>query len=96
MSSGVGADADSEVPVVSKRVEEGLREKQLVRARHLCKPEIAEFVECTKEGMISVVWRCRGLKNKVNDCLAPYTAPEVLDQMKREYVAVKREERAHQ
>ena len=82
-----------EVPVVSKRVEEGLKERQRVLARDACKPEIEEFVECTKTGFISVVWRCRPLRDKVNACLAPYTSQAVLDQMKRDYVAERRGEK---
>ena len=75
------------VPVVSKRVEEGLREKQLVRARALCRAEIEALVECTRTGLVSVAWRCRPHKEAVNACLAPHTAPALLDQLKRDYVA---------
>lgn len=79
-----------DVPVVSKRVEEGLLEKQRVIARDKCRPLIEEFVECTKTGTVSVVWRCRPLRDQVNECLKPYTSKEVLDQMKRDYVASKK------
>jgi hypothetical protein len=101
-----------DVPLVSKRVEEGLLNKQLVFAREQCKDTIERFVDCTKQVRdvdlifwllfslvdtqygVSVIWNCRPLKNEVNTCLAPYTSKEVLEQMKREYVAVKTAERA--
>lgn len=75
------------VPEVSMRVEEGLLEQQRSFARSQCSEELSQFVNCTNEGLLSVVWRCRELKEKANNCLRPYTSKEVLDQMKRDYVA---------
>lgn len=75
------------VPEVSKRVEEGLLEQQRAFARSQCRAELQAFVDCTNQGVISVVWRCRGLRDAANDCLRPYTSVEVLNQMKRDYVA---------
>lgn len=51
-----------------------------------------QFVECTKTGIFSVVWRCKPLQHKLNDCFRPYTTEAVLNQMKRDYVAQRRPE----
>jgi hypothetical protein len=75
------------VPEVSKRVEEGLIEMQRKNARNGCRELQEEFVECTRTGIFSVVWRCKPLQNQLNECYRPYTSQEVLDQMKRDYVA---------
>ena len=81
---------DLPVPEVSKRVEEGLIEKQKVLGRRMCRNEIEDFVDCTNSGFISVVWKCRPHKDRVNECLGQYTNKDVLNEMKRQYVLEKR------
>ncbi len=56
------------VPTVSKRVEEGLIEKQRIIAREACREATERFVECSRTGTISVVWRCKPLLNEANEC----------------------------
>ena len=83
---------DGPVPEVSKRVEEGLIAKQLVLARDKCRADMEAFVACSNQHGLSVVWKCRPLRDSLNECLKPHTSRAVLDQMKREYVAAKRGE----
>ena len=78
------------VPEVSKRVEEGLIAQQMVLAREACRTELDAFVACTREYGISVVWKCRPLRDELNTCLKPHSNKEVLDQMKRDYVRSRR------
>ncbi len=80
------------VPEVSKRVEEGLLAKQLVMAREKCRPQMEEFVACSNQYGLSVIWKCRPLRDELNVCLKPHTSRDVLDQMKRDYVASRRRE----
>lgn len=60
--------SEEPVPEVSKRVEEGLIEMQRLNARNACRELTEKFVDCTRTGVFSVVWRCKPLQNEVNDC----------------------------
>ena len=82
--------ASEPVPEVSKRVEEGLIAQQMVLAREACRMDLEAFVACTREHGISVVWKCRSLRDELNTCLKPHSSKEVLDQMKRDYVRARR------
>lgn len=50
----------------------------------------AAFVDCTRDKLLTVVWKCSEQKETMNKCLFKYTNPHELDRWKVEHLDEKR------
>ncbi|SAL96206.1 hypothetical protein [Absidia glauca] len=83
-------DKSSEMHPLSRNEEEAcfkdLKEKALKR----CHESVKEFVECSKEHNVTVMWTCRSKLKTMNSCLNEWTSREELDKLKLAKMAEKR------
>ncbi|KAA8498298.1 Uncharacterized protein FVE85_5883 [Porphyridium purpureum] len=83
-SSDSGADAPAHsiqipegmVPVLRARAREHVRKEWIDTAWMQCDPETKAFYECSKREGLMVVFKCRGEKNVLNDCLKQFSTEE--------------------
>jgi COX assembly protein 1 len=73
----------AEVPA---KAEEALRSKMKLLATKNCDHKVKDFVRCSQENGLMVVWTCRQQNREMNDCGAKYTNDEVLEDVKRQWV----------
>ena len=64
--------------------EHELRRDLKEEAMAKCDPEIKAFAECSQENGLWVVWTCRDLFKKVNDCMHVYNSEEVWQKYRKE------------
>ena len=79
--------ASEEVPA---KAEEALRSKMKHIAQKACDHMVRDFVACSKENGIAVVWKCREENRLMNQCVSKYTTSEVLEDIKMQWVAAGR------
>ncbi len=48
-----------------------------------CKPKIEEFVKCSKESGLLVVFKCRDHNKAMNECLNSYNTKEKFEEYKK-------------
>jgi hypothetical protein len=82
------------VPVVPQYIEEALLDRLKKKAREKCKQQIENYVECTKNRVFSIAWKCRGHLKEMNDCLGNYTKKKELDRLKIEWAKLQAEKEA--
>ncbi|QDZ26031.1 putative cytochrome c oxidase biogenesis protein [Chloropicon primus] len=71
---------------VPAKAEEALRSKMKEIARQNCDGVIRDFVECSKETGIAVMWSCREHLKLMNACVSKYTTDEVLEGIKKQWI----------
>lgn len=81
---------NSKVPLHEMKLpqvyEEGLRKKLNRWAQIRCKKEISEFVECSKDKFLNVIWECKPQNNAMNICLHKYTSEWYMSQLRFKYL----------
>eukprot|EP01098_Paradermamoeba_levis_P009328 TRINITY_DN387_c0_g1_i2.p2 TRINITY_DN387_c0_g1~~TRINITY_DN387_c0_g1_i2.p2 ORF type:complete len:109 (-),score=29.01 TRINITY_DN387_c0_g1_i2:305-631(-) len=63
-----GAKVDRR-PIMNKMEEEKVLNFLKGKAKYECRNETEEYVQCTHDKGISVVWACRVQLTKMNDCM---------------------------
>ncbi|KAG0182733.1 hypothetical protein DFQ28_011121 [Apophysomyces sp. BC1034] len=64
------------------------------KAMEYCKLPVKDFVSCSQEHNVTVVWTCRDKLKTMNNCLKERTSREELDKLKLAKLAAKRAELA--
>ncbi|KAI8380912.1 uncharacterized protein BYT42DRAFT_593015 [Radiomyces spectabilis] len=86
------AERSAELHALTRAEEEACFKDLKAKALKLCSAPIKEFVECSKEHNITVMWTCRSKLKEMNHCLNQYTSREQLDKLKLAKLAAKRDE----
>ncbi|GAM21108.1 hypothetical protein SAMD00019534_042830 [Acytostelium subglobosum LB1] len=76
---------DSEI-VVPLAIDSFLRKKLKEQTLVDCEVPVKEFARCTEDKLLSVIWECKELQQKMKDCLSAHTTPERLMELKREWI----------
>ena len=80
----------SEVPA---KAEEALRSKMKQIATKNCDEKVKDFVQCSKDSGLMVIWSCREQNRVMNECGAKYTNEKVLEDIKRQWIRAGRPSR---
>ncbi|CDH48904.1 hypothetical protein RO3G_11140 [Lichtheimia corymbifera JMRC:FSU:9682] len=86
----------AEVHALTRAEEEACYKDLKEKALEYCQSSIKEFVECSKEHNVTVMWTCRDKLKTMNTCLNSRTSREELDKLKLAKLAAKRAEREQQ
>ena len=65
--------------------EHQLRQELKEEALEICDPEIKAFAQCAQEKGLMVVFSCRSLFHKVNECLNKHAGEEAWQKYKAEH-----------
>ncbi|KAI9491234.1 hypothetical protein BDB00DRAFT_767319 [Zychaea mexicana] len=84
------AERTAEVHALTRAEEEACYNDLKAKALEYCKIPIKEFVECSKEHNITVMWTCRDKLKTMNNCLNTRTTREELDKLKLVKLEAKR------
>ena len=60
------------IPILKRQAEYAAMSRLNEYALKQCDDKVREFAECTKDKLISVIWKCRPLQKAVNECVLPY------------------------
>ncbi|ORZ02441.1 hypothetical protein BCR43DRAFT_481553 [Syncephalastrum racemosum] len=83
------AQQSSELHVLSRGEEEACYKDMKARALQHCQLPVKDFVECSKEHNVTVMWTCRKKLKAMNACLNEKTSREELDKLKLEKMRAK-------
>ncbi|KAI8988567.1 hypothetical protein BDF20DRAFT_814305 [Mycotypha africana] len=73
---------DAELHVLTRTEEENCYKDMKAKALEACELPIKDFVECSKEHNVTVMWTCRKKLKAMNSCLnQSRTSQEVLDKL---------------
>ncbi|KAI8072676.1 hypothetical protein BC940DRAFT_291333 [Gongronella butleri] len=86
----------SEVHALTRGEEEACFKELKGKALKHCDDLVKDFVNCSKEHNITVMWTCRQKLKDMNNCLNEWTTREELDKLKLEKLAAKRAEQRQQ
>lgn len=50
-----------------------------------CQEPIRDFAQCAQEQGLLVVWNCRHLNKKINECMAVHNSNEAFEKYKKEH-----------
>ncbi|KAL1933542.1 hypothetical protein VTP01DRAFT_7632 [Rhizomucor pusillus] len=84
------ANRTAELHALTRAEEEACYKDLKERALKHCQVPVKEFVECSKEHNVTVMWTCRGKLKEMNKCLNERTTREELDKLKLAKLAAKR------
>ncbi|KAI8138805.1 hypothetical protein BJV82DRAFT_522883 [Fennellomyces sp. T-0311] len=84
------ADRTSELHALTRGEEEACYKDLKAKALEYCKLPIKDFVECSKEHNVTVMWTCRSKLKEMNSCLNTRTTREELDKLKLAKLEAKR------
>ncbi|KAI9323469.1 hypothetical protein BX666DRAFT_2022202 [Dichotomocladium elegans] len=80
----------ADVHALTRAEEEACYKDLKAKALKHCQVEIKDFVECSKEHNVTVMWTCRSKLKIMNNCLNTQTSREELDKLKLAKLAAKR------
>ncbi|ORZ09008.1 hypothetical protein BCR42DRAFT_335079 [Absidia repens] len=83
-------DKSSEMHPLSRNEEEACFKDLKEKALQHCHESVKDFVECSKEHNVTVMWTCRSKLKAMNSCLNERTSREELDKLKLTKMAEKR------
>ncbi|OMH79559.1 hypothetical protein AX774_g7024 [Zancudomyces culisetae] len=72
--------------VLSRRQDQQVRALQVKEMMKLCDEYVKEFVECSRDRTISIVWACKDKKKQMMDCLRKVETLDNLDKVKFRYL----------
>ncbi len=55
-------------------------------AMEKCREHIKDFALCAQEKGLMVVWSCRGLNKKMNNCMFEYNSDQAWERYKEEHL----------
>eukprot|EP01027_Heterolobosea_sp_BB2_P027368 GEZU01042715.1.p1 GENE.GEZU01042715.1~~GEZU01042715.1.p1 ORF type:complete len:130 (+),score=32.74 GEZU01042715.1:52-441(+) len=74
---------DGSIPA---QIDEALKLKLKKWAMKKCATEARTFVDCTKDKVFSIPWKCRDSFNDFNDCLARHNTEANLEKVRQKYI----------
>ncbi|KAI8099052.1 uncharacterized protein BX664DRAFT_320267 [Halteromyces radiatus] len=83
-------DKSVEIHTLSRNEEEACFKDLKAKALQHCQDSVKDFVECSKEHNVTVMWTCRSKLKTMNSCLNERTSREELDKLKLIKMAEKR------
>ncbi|KAI9478332.1 MAG: hypothetical protein EXX96DRAFT_483782 [Benjaminiella poitrasii] len=83
---------DSELHALTRAEEENCYKDMKAKALEACQLPIKDFVMCSKEHNVTVMWACRDKLKVMNNCLHERTSQEELDKLLLAKLAQKRKE----
>ncbi|KAI7905999.1 uncharacterized protein BX663DRAFT_529495 [Cokeromyces recurvatus] len=83
---------DTELHALTRAEEEGCYKDMKAKALQACQLPIKDFVTCSKEHNITVMWTCRDKLKAMNKCLNERTSQEELDKLMLAKLTKKRNE----
>ncbi|KAF9569690.1 hypothetical protein CPC08DRAFT_604496, partial [Agrocybe pediades] len=54
-----------------------------------CDDVVKQFAACASGRTISVAWECREPLQRVQECMVQFTAPEPMEQVRKEYLRLR-------
>ncbi|KAL0089341.1 hypothetical protein J3Q64DRAFT_1728159 [Phycomyces blakesleeanus] len=87
-------DRSNELHALTRAEEEACNKAMKKAAIEYCQDSMKEFVQCSKEHNVTVMWTCRDKLKTMNNCLKGRTSREELDKLKLEKLMAKRAELA--
>ncbi|CAO3607524.1 unnamed protein product [Cunninghamella blakesleeana] len=81
----------TEIHALTRGEEEACFKELKENALKHCQEFVKEFVECSKEHNVTVMWTCRGKLKAMNSCLNERTSRQELDKLKLAKLTKKRE-----
>ncbi|KAG8981561.1 hypothetical protein FRB94_009452 [Tulasnella sp. JGI-2019a] len=75
---------------LSRREEEALVKATKTRALKECEGLVTEFANCATGRTVSVVWACKDQLRAMQTCVAQYTNPDNMDDLRADYMKQKR------
>ncbi|CEG83076.1 hypothetical protein RMATCC62417_17052 [Rhizopus microsporus] len=73
---------DSKLHALTRAEEENCFKEMKAKALEACQLPIKDFVTCSKEHNVTVMWTCRSKLKAMNQCLNERTSDEELDKFK--------------
>ncbi|TFK30561.1 hypothetical protein FA15DRAFT_662544 [Coprinopsis marcescibilis] len=77
---------------LSRREEDTLLKATKARAMRECEEVLQQFAACASGRTISVAWACKDSLKLVQDCMVQYTGPEPMEEVRKEYLRLRREQ----
>ncbi|RUS30665.1 hypothetical protein BC938DRAFT_479099 [Jimgerdemannia flammicorona] len=77
------------IHALTRAEEEGCFKELKATALKKCDDVIQDFVQCSKDHTVTVIFSCRGKSRVMNKCLNSYTTQEELDKLKLTKIAAK-------
>ncbi|ORX44017.1 hypothetical protein DM01DRAFT_1295671 [Hesseltinella vesiculosa] len=81
---------DNQVHALTRSEEEACFKELKEKALKKCDDYVKEFVSCSKEHNVTVMWTCRSKLKTMNTCLNEWTSREQLDKLKLDKLRAKR------
>ncbi|KIO34100.1 hypothetical protein M407DRAFT_240735 [Tulasnella calospora MUT 4182] len=76
---------------LSRREEEALFKATKARALKECDVVVKEFANCASGRYFSVIWACKDKLKAMQACVYQYTNPDNMDQLRAEYIRLRRD-----
>ncbi|KAI8997634.1 hypothetical protein BDB01DRAFT_840836 [Pilobolus umbonatus] len=80
---------NSELHALTRGEEENCYKEMKANALKSCEVPIKDFVTCSKEHNVTVMWTCRGKLKAMNSCLNERTSQDELDKLMLAKLAAK-------